>query len=58
MMKFMTSMTQRSHRRRVYATLLQLDDHLLSDIGLSRSALRVQLGSRHPAEIADIRLRD
>lgn len=58
MIKFMTSMTQRSHRRRVYATLLQLDDHLLNDIGLSRTALRGQLTTRNPADVADIRLHD
>ena len=49
-MTLLASLLNRSHQRRMYRDLLQLDDHLLKDIGFNRHALREQLaGHKHPA---------
>ena len=45
-MSMISSLFRRSERRRTYADLLQLDDHLLRDIGLSRGDLRQMMTSR------------
>jgi uncharacterized protein YjiS (DUF1127 family) len=42
-MAFLTTLLRRSEKRRMYADLLQLDDHLLRDIGLTRSDLRARM---------------
>lgn len=41
-----TSLLQRNARRRTYADLLTLDDHLLRDIGISRSDVRQLINGR------------
>ncbi len=38
-MNIVTSLFRRAERRRAYTDLLQLDDHLLRDIGLNRGDL-------------------
>ncbi len=39
-MSMISSLFRRAERRKTYADLLQLDDHLLRDIGLSRGDIR------------------
>ncbi len=51
-MGYFSSLFRRAERRRAYAHLLQLDDHLLADIGVSRSDLRaLASGQRAGARI-------
>ena len=38
-MSLFSSLFRRSEKRRTYSDLLQLDDHLLRDIGVTRSDL-------------------
>ena len=38
-MNILSSLFRRSEKRRAYADLMQLDDHLLRDIGINRSDL-------------------
>jgi uncharacterized protein YjiS (DUF1127 family) len=45
-MSLLASLLQRSERRRTYADLLKLDDHLLRDIGLTRGDLRQMIRGR------------
>lgn len=45
-MSLFSSMMQRSRERRTARMLLQLDDHLLRDIGLHRADLRAGLIAR------------
>jgi uncharacterized protein YjiS (DUF1127 family) len=46
-MGFISSLFRRSEKRRAYAELARLDDHLLRDIGISRSDLhRMASGTR------------
>ncbi len=48
-MNILSSLFRRSEKRRAYADLLQLDDHLLRDIGVQRSDLhQMMAGSRTP----------
>ena len=48
-MTILSSLFRRAERRRAYTDLLQLDDHLLRDIGISRSDLhQMMAGSRTP----------
>lgn len=42
-MSLFSALLQRSSRRRTYADLMELDDHLLRDIGLSRGDIRQML---------------
>lgn len=42
-MKLFTSLFRRAERRRSYTDLLQLDDHLLRDIGVTRSDLHLMM---------------
>ena len=41
-----SSLLRRSGRRKIYADLLQLDDHLLKDIGLARTDLHIIMSGR------------
>ena len=41
-----SSFLRRSERRKVYANLLRLDDHLLRDIGVSRSDVHNMIAGR------------
>jgi uncharacterized protein YjiS (DUF1127 family) len=45
-MSMISSLFRRSERRKTYADLLQLDDHLLRDIGLSRGDVRQMMNGR------------
>jgi uncharacterized protein YjiS (DUF1127 family) len=45
-MSIFASLFERSARRRTYANLLHLDDHLLRDIGLSRGDVRQMMAGR------------
>lgn len=45
-MSMISSLFRRSERRKTYANLLQLDDHLLRDIGLSRGDVRQMMRGR------------
>ena len=46
MTNIFSSLARRAGRRKVYADLLQLDDHLLRDIGLDRSEVHVIMSGR------------
>ena len=48
-MSLISSLLERSARRRTFANLMQLDDHLLRDIGLSRGDVRQMMQSRTTA---------
>jgi uncharacterized protein YjiS (DUF1127 family) len=54
-MTMLSSLLQRTQQRRMYRTLLQLDDHLLKDIGFNRYALREVLAA-HRSPSVDTRL--
>lgn len=45
-MSLLTTLLRRSEKRRMYADLMQLDDHLLRDIGLTRADLRAGMINR------------
>ncbi|MEO8756443.1 MAG: DUF1127 domain-containing protein [Devosia sp.] len=45
-MNIFTSLFRRSKKQRTYADLMQMDDRLLRDIGLSRSDLQLMMSSR------------
>ena len=48
-MNLLASLIRRSERRRADQSLMQLDDHLLRDIGLQRSDLHLMMaGTRTP----------
>ena len=48
-MNILSSLVRRSERRRAYADMLQLDDHLLRDIGISRSDLHQMMNGTRTA---------
>ncbi|RYE10865.1 MAG: DUF1127 domain-containing protein [Hyphomicrobiales bacterium] len=48
-MGFISSLLRRAEKRRAYAELSRLDDHLLRDIGLSRSDLHSMAGGARTA---------
>lgn len=54
-MSLLTSLFQRSSKRRIYSDLLQLDDHLLRDIGLTRSDVHRMIADRGPHRSPTIR---
>jgi len=45
-MGMISNLLRRSERRRTYANLLRLDDHLLRDIGLSRGDVHQLMAGR------------
>jgi uncharacterized protein YjiS (DUF1127 family) len=48
-MNIISALIRRSQRRRDYTSLLQLDDHLLRDIGINRTDLHQMMhGARSP----------
>lgn len=54
MTSYLSSLLRRSARRKTLAELLNLDDHLLRDIGVTRADLHLMMsGSRtaHPARV-------
>ena len=48
-MNILSSLFRRSEKRRAYADMLQLDDHLLRDIGVSRSDLHQMMNGTRTA---------
>jgi uncharacterized protein YjiS (DUF1127 family) len=46
MLDLVSAVKRHAEKRRAYANLMQLDDHLLRDIGLSRSELRSAVAGR------------
>jgi uncharacterized protein YjiS (DUF1127 family) len=48
-MNILSSLFRRSEKRRAYADLMQLDDHLLRDIGINRSDLHQMLNGTRTA---------
>jgi uncharacterized protein YjiS (DUF1127 family) len=51
---FISTLLHRSSRRRMYSELLELDDHLLRDIGLSRADLRAAMVTRSVASLTTV----
>jgi len=51
---FISTLLHRSSRRRMYSQLLELDDHLLRDIGLSRADLRAAMVTRSVASLTTV----
>jgi uncharacterized protein YjiS (DUF1127 family) len=51
---FFSAMLHRSSKRRMYSELLQLDDHILRDIGLTRADLRAALVNRGVASLTSV----
>jgi uncharacterized protein YjiS (DUF1127 family) len=45
-MSYFSNLFRRAERRRAYADLLQLDDHMLRDIGLTRGDVRQMMANR------------
>jgi uncharacterized protein YjiS (DUF1127 family) len=45
-MNVFTSLVRRSQRRKVYADLMRLDDHILRDIGLTRQDVTDMMSGR------------
>ena len=45
---------ERSSKRRAYADLLKLDDHLLRDIGLTRADIRAAMVTRSVASLTSV----
>ena len=54
-MNIFASLFRRSEKRRAYTDLLQLDDHLLRDIGVTRSDLHLMLNNSRTAHTKGIR---
>lgn len=54
-MSFLDSLFRKSNKRRIYSDLLQLDDHLLRDIGLTRSDVYRMIADRGPHRSPSIR---
>jgi uncharacterized protein YjiS (DUF1127 family) len=50
----LSSFFERSSKRRVYADLLKLDDHLLRDIGLTRADIRAAMVTRSVASLTSV----
>lgn len=50
-MTMIANLFRRSERRRSYANLLQLDDRLLRDIGLTRGDVRRLMNGRSPSRV-------
>ena len=50
-MNLFSSLFRRSEKRRTYANLLHLDDHMLRDIGLTRADLRARMVRTATAEV-------
>jgi len=48
-MNLFTSLFRRSEKQRSYADLMQMDDRLLRDIGLSRSDLHLMMSGNRTA---------
>ena len=48
-MNMFTSLFRRSEKKRTYADLMQMDDRLLRDIGLSRSDLHLMMSGNRTA---------
>ena len=48
-MNIISSLFRRSEKRRTYSDLLQLDDHLLRDIGVERSDLHLMMAGNRTA---------
>ena len=48
-MSIIASLLRRSDKRRTYANLLELDDRLLRDIGLTRSDLHLMMAGNRTA---------
>ena len=48
-MNMFTSLFRRSDKKRTYADLMQMDDRLLRDIGLSRSDLHLMMSGNRTA---------
>jgi uncharacterized protein YjiS (DUF1127 family) len=49
-MNIIASLLRRAERRRAYVNLLHLDDHLLRDIGISRSDLHQMMNGSRTAQ--------
>ena len=45
-MSYLTSLFRRSERKRVLSDLMKYDDHLLRDIGLTRTDLAIMRSNR------------
>lgn len=50
MTNLFSSLARRAGRRKIYADLLKLDDHLLRDIGLTRSDVHLMMSGRTAAK--------
>ena len=48
-MSFLSSLFRRSEKRRAVTELMYLDDHMLRDIGLSRSDLHMMMSGTRTA---------
>ena len=46
MTNIFSSLARRAGRRKIYADLLKLDDHLLRDIGLDRAEVHMMMSGR------------
>ncbi len=55
-MNIITSLIERSRRQRAYASLRQLDDHLLRDIGLTRGEIGALERGQRPVNAIKIGL--
>lgn len=55
MTSLFSSLFRRSEKRRTYADLLQLDDRLLRDIGLTRSDVHLMMGGSRTSHTKGIR---
>ena len=51
-MSYLTSLFRRTERKRVLSELLMLDDHLLRDIGLTRSDVSQMRAARHHGSLS------
>jgi len=49
MLDIVSAVRRHAEKRRAYVNLMQLDDHLLRDIGLTRSELRSAVAGRKHA---------
>jgi uncharacterized protein YjiS (DUF1127 family) len=55
MLDLVSAVKRHAEKRRAYANLMQLDDHLLRDIGINRSDLHQMLNGSRTAHTKGIR---
>ena len=57
-MSYLTTLFRRSAERKTFSDLMKLDDHLLNDIGLTRSDLQAMMAGSRTAHTRKVRVHE